>query len=181
MESCVRRKPQAHSRRCAFTGYRPMKMPFGYDEQCAAALDFKERLYTTLEMLIQQGYKHMISGGAQGYDLMAAEAVLELRKKYHEITLEMAIPFEAQAAKWTVEYQMRWQMCIDEADMITIVSHHYTKNCMFKRNRYLVEQADLLLACFDGKDGGTKMTMDYAKKYGCPVCVIPPVKKAKTA
>ena len=60
--------PSKDARRCAFTGYRPMKMPFGYDEECPLALDFKRRLHDTIEMLILQGYKHMISGGAQGMD-----------------------------------------------------------------------------------------------------------------
>lgn len=45
----------------------PMKMPFGYDEECPLALDFKHRLHDTIEMLILQGYKHMISGGAKAW------------------------------------------------------------------------------------------------------------------
>ena len=82
MESEIRRPIAKGARRCAFTGYRPMKMPFGYDEECQLALDFKHRLHDTIEMLILQGYKHMISGGAQGMDIMAAEAVLDLQKEY---------------------------------------------------------------------------------------------------
>ena len=39
-------------------------------------LDFKKRLRETIEVLILQGYKHMISGGAQGMDIMAAETVV---------------------------------------------------------------------------------------------------------
>ena len=68
MESEIRRPIAKDARRCAFTGYRPMKMPFGYDEECPLALDFKHRLHDTIEMLILQGYRHMISGGAQGMD-----------------------------------------------------------------------------------------------------------------
>lgn len=68
MESEIRRPIAKDARRCAFTGYRPMKMPFGYDEECQLALDFKHRLHDTIEMLILQGYRHMISGGAQGMD-----------------------------------------------------------------------------------------------------------------
>lgn len=151
MESEIRRPIAKGARRCAFTGYRPMKMPFGYDEECPLTLDFKHRLHDTIEMLILQGYKHMISGGAQGMDIMAAEAVLELQKEYPDVTLEIAVPFEAQAAKWAADYRARWQECIDRADVVTVLSHEYTKKCLFARNRYLVTQADILLACFDGK------------------------------
>lgn len=177
MESEIRRPIAKGARRCAFTGYRPMKMPFGYDEECQQALDFKHRLHDTIEMLILQGYKHMISGGAQGMDIMAAEAVLDLQKEYPEVTLEIAVPFEAQAAKWAVDYRTRWQECIDRADVVTVLSHEYTKSCLFARNRYLVTQADILLACFDGKEGGTMNTVEYAQRNGCRVCLIPPVKK----
>ena len=120
MESEIRRPIAKGARRCAFTGYRPMKMPFGYDEECPLALDFKHRLHDTIEMLILQGYRHMISGGAQGMDIMAAEAVLDLQKVYPDMTLEIAVPYEAQAAKWAAGYRARWQECIDRADVVTV-------------------------------------------------------------
>ena len=47
---------------------------------------------------------------------------------------------------------------------------------LLARNLYLVTQADILLACFDGQEGGTKNTVEYAKNTGCRVCLIPPVK-----
>ena len=130
MESEIRRPIAKGARRCAFTGYRPMKMPFGYDEECPLALDFKHRLHDTIEMLILQGYKHMISGGAQGMDIMAAEAVLDLQKDYPEVTLEIAVPYESQAVKWPSDYRARWQECIDRADVVTVLSHEYTKGCL---------------------------------------------------
>ena len=40
-------------------------------------------------------------------DMFAAEAVVELRKEYPEIILEMVSPFDEQASKWTREYQRR--------------------------------------------------------------------------
>ncbi len=181
MENTTRRLPRRGSKRCAFTGYRPMKMPFGYDEESPLALDFRRRLRETIEVLILMGFRHMISGGAQGMDIMAAEIVLSFKKEFSDLTLEMAVPYEKQAASWSEDYRARWQRCIDEADMVTIVSHEYTKQCLFARNRYMVQQADLLLACYDGKEGGTKMTVDYAKRSGCRVCIIPPIKPQHSA
>ena len=176
MENITRRRPAENARRCAFTGYRPAKMPFGYDESCPLAQEFKQRLKDTILMLILEGYRHFVSGGAQGMDTMAAETVLELQKEFPNITLEILIPYEGQADRWPQESKMRWQACIRNADMVTIISHEYTKNCFFLRNRYLVQQADLLLACYDGQEGGTKMTVEYARQIGCPVCLLPPVK-----
>ena len=181
MENITRRKPMDNTLRCAFTGYRPMKMPFGYDEQSPLGQDFKKRLRETLEVLALQGYKHMISGGAQGMDIMAAEAVIDMKAEFPDLTLEVAVPYEGQASEWSSAYKARWQRCIDAADMVTIISHEYTKGCFFARNRYMVQQADLLFACFDGQEGGTKMTVEYARRFGCPVCLIAPGKEKVSA
>ena len=91
----------------------------------------------------------------------------------------MAIPFEGQAGRWSESYRARWQRCVESADVVTVLSHEYTKSCLFARNRYLVTQADLLLACYDGKEGGTKHTVEYAQCSGCPVCLIPPAALAQ--
>lgn len=40
MDNITRRLPSMNAQRCAFTGYRPAKMPFGYDEQSPLCLDF---------------------------------------------------------------------------------------------------------------------------------------------
>lgn len=79
MENEVRVKTVPRSKRVAFTGYRPQKMPFGFDEQDERCVDFKKRLRDTIESFIWQGYQHFISGGALGMDMYAAEAVLDLK------------------------------------------------------------------------------------------------------
>ena len=149
-------------------------MPFGFDETDERCVDFKRRLYETIEILIDQGYKHFISGGALGMDMFAAEAVLKLKATHPEITLEMVSPFDAQAAKWAPQYQRRHDRLFERADMVTATGHEYTKSAMFTRNRYLVNNADVLLAAYDGQPGGTQMTVQYAKQMGIQVCCIRP-------
>ena len=46
---------------------------------------------------------------------------------------------------------------------------------MFIRNRYLVNNADLLLAAYDEQPGGTEMTIQTAKANGVKVQIIRPV------
>ena len=107
--------------------------------------------------------------------MFAAEIVLELKEKYLQISLEMVSPFDDQAAKWEPEYQQRHRRLFQEADITTAIGHEYTKSCMFNRNRYLVNNADLLLAAYDGQPGGTEMTIRYAHQQGIQVCCIRPV------
>ena len=103
MENIVRRKPALNMHRCAFTGYRPQKMPFGFNESDPRCIDFKRRVKETIQTLYDMGYRHFISGGALGMDMFAAEAVLELRAQHPDMILEMVSPFDDQAARWSSE------------------------------------------------------------------------------
>lgn len=66
IKNVVRRPAAPRSKRVSFTGYRPQKMPFGFDENDPRCIDFKKRLRDTIESFIWQGYTHFISGGALG-------------------------------------------------------------------------------------------------------------------
>jgi uncharacterized phage-like protein YoqJ len=127
-----------------------------------------------IEQLIGEGYAHFISGGAMGMDTWAAEAVLELKQQYPWILLDMVSSFDGQASKWNESYQRRNDALFEHADITTATGHTYTKGCMFRRNRYLVDNADLLLAAFDGQPGGTAMTCEYAMKNGISVLRLTP-------
>jgi len=166
---------------CAFTGYRPQKMPWGFDEEDPRCADFKKRLKDMILVMILEGYRHFISGAAMGTDLWGAEFVLEFKKEFPDVTLEMAIPFEGQADRWSEEYRLRREEIMDAADRITMISQSYTKHCMFDRNRYMVENADAIIAAYDGQEGGTRMTVDYAHRMSVPVVVVPPMRLNRTA
>ena len=43
---------------------------------------------------------------------------------------------------------------------------------MLERNRYMVNNSSLLIALFNGKPGGTKSTIEYAKKQNLRIIVI---------
>ena len=168
---------QTSDLRCAFTGHRPQKLPFGFDESDPRCREFKLRIEASIEVLIVNGFTHFISGGALGMDMFAAEAVLRLKRKYPHIRLEMAIPFRGQSERWAVEYRERYERLIAHADMMTVLGDVFDRNCVFHRNRYMVDNADILLACYSGGAGGTGMTVQYARRTGIPVALILPEKR----
>lgn len=161
---------------CAFTGYRPSKMPWGYDETDARCVEFRFRLREALEYLIGQGYTDFLSGGALGFDQMAAEMMLSLRERYPWVRLIMVIPFDGQADKWSQEQRERWLSIIEASDKVIHISHSYNKGVFFRRNHYMVDHADLLLAAYDGQPGGTAGTVAYARRHGVRVVRLAPVK-----
>jgi len=164
MMSMIRRHTKPKYKRCAFTGHRIRE-----SEESVRCTEMKAQLRRAIEELIEKGYAHFISGGTIGMDMFAAEMVLELQKEYPWILLEMVSPFDTQSAKWEKEYQMRLDRLYASADIITATGHDYTRSSIFRRNRYLVDNADLLLADFGGKPGGTAMTCSYAAEIGIPV------------
>jgi hypothetical protein len=45
---------------------------------------------------------------------------------------------------------------------------------MARRNRYMADQASMIIAVFDGQPGGTRYTLNYAKKRGLSATIIMP-------
>ena len=158
---------------CAFTGHRPQNLPFGFNEEDERCINLKKTLREQIINLIEnEGITHFISGMAIGVDMYAAEIVLGLKASYPGITLESAIPCESQAAKWSEALRDRYFDIASKCDKETLIQTHYTPDCMDKRNRYMVDHADVLIAVWDGSPSGTGKTVRYAHQQGKSVTVI---------
>lgn len=160
---------------CAFTGHRPQRLPFGNNELDARCVALKAKLREQIvELIEQENVRHFISGMALGIDLFAAEIVLDLKTDYPVITLESAIPCETQAIKWTVAQREQYYEIAARRDNETMLQTHYTPDCMDKRNRYMVDHADIILAVWDGKPSGTGKTAMYAQSKGKVIIKVNP-------
>lgn len=160
---------------CCFTGHRPQSLPFGFNEQDERCVKLKRLLREEIERQItEEGVTHFISGMAIGVDMYAAEIVLELKAKYPQITLESAIPCETQAVKWSSALRERYYLIASKCDKETMIQRHYTADCMHKRNRYMVDTSDTVIAVWDGRPGGTGKTVAYAESKGKTVVIINP-------
>ena len=162
----------ARQESCCFTGHRPAKLPWGYNERDPRCVRLKERIADAVLLAYQEGYRHFLCGMAQGCDLYFCEAVLALRERYQEVTVEAAIPCPSQCGGWTPDQQARWHAIVDRCDFETVVQDHYGPGCMQRRNRYMVDHAARLIAVFDGQDGGTRRTVEYALRSGLEVVYV---------
>ena len=159
---------------CCFTGHRPDKLPWGRDESDPRCLALKAALEDALDRAYQAGCRHFICGMAQGADLYFAEAVLELRERHPEVTLECARPCETQADSWPQEERRRYEAILDRCNYETLVQYHYDRFCMMRRNRYMVDHSGRLIAVYDGvPKGGTAQTLAYALKKGLETDILP--------
>lgn len=164
-----------NKRTCAFTGHRPQNLPFRFDESDERCVALKSKLRECIIKLIEQeNVRHFITGMAIGVDMYAAEIVLQLKEIYPYITLEAAIPCETQASRWSEPLRDRYYRIAELCDKETMLQTRYTPDCMQKRNRYMVDHADFILAVWDGSPSGTGMTTTYARSSGKTVWTIDP-------
>ena len=161
-------------RSCCFTGHRPSKLPFGYNEEDPRCVRLKEKLKKEIIRQIEEnGVTHFITGMALGIDMFAAEEVIELKKTYPDITLEAAIPCETQCSRWSEGLRERYFAILEHCDSKMVLFPHYTRFCMQKRDEYMVNNSQSVIALYiEGTPGGTKYTVEYAKKKGKDVVFI---------
>ena len=157
---------------CSFSGHRPEKLPWGDNERDERCLTLKASIREMVEKAYADGYRHFICGMARGCDTYFCEEVLHLRRRVQDITLEAAIPCPSQCGGWTPDQQARWHAIVDRCDFETVVQDHYGPGCMQRRNRYMVDDASRLIAVFDGQDGGTRRTVEYALRSGLEVVYV---------
>lgn len=148
---------------CAFTGHRPDKLN-GYDPK-----DNKELLWKLRSLIVDhienKGVDVFISGMALGVDMWAARIVLKLKETYPHIKLVAAIPCLDHSSKWRVESKTEWQEIVDKADKVIYVSEEpYTAWCMQKRNEFMTNSSEYIIAVWDGSPGGTGNCVRYAEK-----------------
>lgn len=162
--------------KCAFTGHRPQRFSFGFDEGDERCIRLKEMLRQEIAKQIHHGVDTFYSGMALGVDQWAAQLVLELKAEHSQIKLAAVLPCETQANRWSVEQRRRYfDEILPRCDEVILLQGAYTSDCMFKRNRWLVEHAEHLLAVYDGSGkGGTAYTVNYAREKQRAILSIHP-------
>ena len=137
-----------------------------------------EVLTAQIGALADRGVTDFLSGMTQGTDLWCSEIVLDLKKKNPALRLHCILPCKGQESKWTASAQERYHSILDQANEVVYVGQEYSKDCMLKRNRYLVDHSSFLLAVYNGtRRSGTGATVRYALKQGREVIVIDPASK----
>ena len=143
------------TRTACFTGHR--QIPAGEEGKVRARLD------AVIEDLIAQGIDRFAAGGALGFDTMAAQSVLRAKETHPHIRLILVLPFHEHGRRWSKENQKVFEEIRERADEIEYAAEHYTRFCMFARDRRLVERACVCVAWQTRDTGGTAYTVKYAR------------------
>lgn len=144
---------------CCFTGHRDFnreKYPNSY-----------LTLVDTIKKVYNQGCDHFITGAARGLDYEASVAINSLKSGGLPIILEAAVPYPQMINYYQSAYT------ILNCDIKNYIGPCYSKDIFHRRDRYMVDKSDIVIAMYDGrKSGGTYYTMKYAQKCDKELIII---------
>ena len=136
----------------AFTGHR------NYDNSA------NDKLRETIVSLHDIGARVFRVGMAEGFDMSAAEIVMELMTENDDITLEAYIPWPSFYKRFAAEDQRRYLDIVNHCSLTIYIDRSYSHTIFYQRNDRLIEGADIVVAWWDGSSSGTGYTVKQARK-----------------
>ena len=143
---------------CCFSGHRKIS--------ALMTIELTLKMKKEIEALIKEGYENFICGGALGFDTICALTVIKLKVKYPNIKLILALPCKEQTKNWQQKDIDVYDKIMEESDEVVYTSINYDKGCMFKRNRYMVDNSSCCIYYLNKQSGGTAYTVKYANEHG---------------
>ncbi len=145
---------------CFFTGHRAIAKAWLHS---VAELTERE----TEALINDKGVTDFITGGALGFDTLAARTVIRLKDKYDFIKLHLYLPCYNQMKNWSARDRYEGRMIMSYADSILYVTEdNYITGCMQLRNRRMADDARWCVAYMTRPRSGTAYTVSYAESKG---------------
>jgi len=152
----------------AVTGHRPKLLNNEYNGIGPCSDFIRSKLY---KIIGEYSPDLMISGMALGIDMIFAEVAIK-----KNIPLLAAIPCLEQEKVWPQKSQDRYNKILtyDKCTKYLVSNCKYNYNVMFDRNKFMVNEADVVVAFWTGIKSGTSHCVEYARKMNKKVLIINP-------
>jgi uncharacterized phage-like protein YoqJ len=150
------------------TGHRPKSLGLPYDIHDPAYNLLGSAIVSRIEELKPDS---IITGMALGVDQLVATIAVELN-----IPFVAAVPFQGQENIWPAKSQQFYLDLLTKAQKVVTVSEGgYSAAKLYKRNEYIVDNSDVLLAVWNGQlSGGTYAAMQYAIAKKKRIMIVDP-------
>ena len=149
---------------CCVTGHRDIP-----DEQIDAV---KYALRREIVKAVSDGYTGFMTGFANGADQYFAEIVVILQKDFPELRLIAVLPYRKRMD--SLCQKEHTNALLDACAEVIVIQDEYRPNVYAKRNRYMVEHSDRVIAVYDGREkGGTVKTIRFAHQFRKELREIP--------
>lgn len=166
------------------TGHRPNKL-YGYDIHSDKYSDLLHALKKCIYVTIKKQHETtgetdftVYTGMALGVDQLFAEASFAAREYYKtqgiNFKVVAAVPCKGQESKWTENSVALYKDILNKCDKVVTLSDRYSRDCMQKRNEYMVNNSDCIFSVWDGSPSGTANCTNYAMKKGRDIIIVDP-------
>ena len=146
---------------CSFTGHRQIES--GHKPSIDGLT------LRAVEYAYSRGVRKFYTGGALGFDTVAARAVILFRMTNPDCELHLILPCADQSVRWRNEDKEAYEHILSMANSVICLSDEYTPECMKARNAELVKRADMLIAYASRERSGAGQTVRMAQRKGIPV------------
>lgn len=164
---------------CAITGDKPTRFKFGYKDNYSLCKKIKRVMTEQIMELYKKGVTRFYVGGSLGVDIWAGEIILRLKEQpgYEDIELVVIVPYKGHDLNWDERNRKRLEFLINHSKEYLIAGDSNCQKSYTKRNCYMVDQAECVLAvCDNGIKGlsAIKEMLSYAHKRERHIIFIHP-------
>lgn len=148
------------------TGYKSYELGI-FQENDEKVSFIKAAIRKRLTQLVEEGLEWVILSGQIGFELWAAQTVLEMQEAGYNLKLGVIPPFENQESRWSDEAKMVYEEICAVADFSQpLYKGEYKGPYQFKaRDKWIIDKTDGCLLLLDEENpGGVKFFYEEARK-----------------
>lgn len=153
---------------CCFTGHRLKDLPDGGSEDSEGMRALRERLELLIRVQLLSGYDVFITGMSSGFDILAADILLNIPDIAPEVRLVCAVPYTGQIREMkTPRERSIYKQALDSAFCTFVFFGKYTDGCYKVRNQFMVNCSSALIGYLKSREklhSGTAQTVRMAQK-----------------
>ena len=143
---------------CAFTGHRTIEIR--HRDKIA------DLLLRAISYAYSRGCRTFLTGGALGFDTLAAKEVIRFRMSHPDVRLKIVIPCKNQSESWSDAQISVYEYTLANADELEYIADEYFNGCMRERNQRLADLCDLMIAYVSRSNSGAAQTVRMAERAG---------------
>jgi uncharacterized phage-like protein YoqJ len=152
----------APERTLCFSGHRPESLP----NVSGLEKIIKSYISTEIDKAVNEGFDTFIMGGSRGIDLWAGLAIIDAKHKVPGIRLVAALPYYCGEHRFADHERFDYGFIMETCDNVLYASEAYTRDCMKRRNLFMIENSSRIVAFVKNFRSGTGQTIRLAEKAG---------------
>ncbi len=147
--------------RCCFAGHRTAPQEL-----------LKDILIAVEKLVLLSERIEFYSGGMGEFDKLCERAVREIKRKYAEKEICLYLILPSYQYVYKNEEKQYLSELFDDIFVCDASDGSYYKSMIAKRNRWMIEQSDVMIAYVLHESGGAYSSLQYARKQNLEIIRI---------